>query len=181
MSGPFGQQWNTPSQPQTPPQVLAVLSLPFSLCVCCRVLPLSLGLLFTGSSFPPLASGDWEGRRAFFLLNKDFLIDTLTWPMVFGERFQRQLLGSLLSPVHPDTAIHSQELDHKQGLLCVFFSVTSFHNLWAPGLGWILTPPLTPPFPVTLMSVPHRICSAPSDPNNWSAFWQRPTPLFWGL
>lgn len=78
---------------------------------------------------------DWEGRRAFFLLNKDFLIDTLTCPVVFGEGLQGQLLGLPLSPVDPDPATHSQELDPKQGLLDAVFSVTSFHNLWALGLG----------------------------------------------
>lgn len=77
---------------------------------------------------------DWEGRRVFFLLNKDFLIDTLTWPVVFGEGLKRQLLGSPLSPVDPDTDTHSQELDLKQGLFHACFSVTSFHNLWALGL-----------------------------------------------
>lgn len=93
--------------------------LPFSLCL----LPFSLCLLQGPSLWASSLQGhpslhwllrDWEGRRAFFLLNKDFLVDTLTCPVVFWEGLQRQLLGSPLSPVAPDTATHSQELDPKQ-------------------------------------------------------------------
>lgn len=36
------------------------------------------------------------------MLNKDFLIDILTCPVVFGEGLERQLLRSPLSPVDPD-------------------------------------------------------------------------------
>lgn len=162
VSGPCGQQWNTPPQQQAP-QVLPVLSpLPFSLCVCCKVPPLPMGLLFTGSSLPASASQGW-GRWAFFLLNKDFLIDTLTWPVVFGEGLQRQLLGSPLSPVDPDTDTHSQELDLKQGLLHAFFSVTSFHNLWALGLGW--------PSPHSYPSLP---CYSHERPSSYLLYTIRP-------
>lgn len=103
------------------------------------------------------------GRWAFFLLNKDFLIDTLTWPVVFGEGLQRQLLGSPLSPVDPDTDTHSQELDLKQGLLHAFFSVTSFHNLWALGLGW--------PSPHSYPSLP---CYSHERPSSYLLYTIRP-------
>lgn len=36
-------------------------------CVCCKVPPFSLGLLFTGSSFPPLASQGLGGQAGFLL------------------------------------------------------------------------------------------------------------------
>lgn len=81
--------------------------------------PLSLGLLLTGPPSPLLAS-QICGVGGTFWLNKDFLVDTLTWPVVFGEGLQRQLLGSPLSLVDPMLPTH-QELDPKQDLLC--FSV----------------------------------------------------------
>lgn len=66
----------------------------------------------------PLRFVGWG--NPFFWLNKDFLVDTFTWPVVFGEGLQGQLLGSPISPVGPDVATHSQELDPKQGLLRAF-------------------------------------------------------------
>lgn len=103
----------------------------------------------------------------FFWLNKDFLVDTLTWPVVFGEGLQRQLLGSPLSPVDPDVATHSQELDSSK-VCSVLFSVTSSHILWTlatqlgPHLGLSPHHSLTAPFPVFLLSVPCHICPVPS-------------------
>lgn len=49
--------------------------------------PLSLGLL-TGPASPLLASQICGGGGPFFWLNKDFLVNTLTWPVVFGEDFR---------------------------------------------------------------------------------------------
>lgn len=90
--------------------------LPFSLPICCSV-PLSLGLLLSRPPSPPLAS-QGLGLGLFFWLNKDFLVDTLTWPVVFGEGLQRQLLISPLSSLNHVT--YSQALDPKQSLLHVY-------------------------------------------------------------
>lgn len=160
MSGPFGPQWTFLHSSR---HLLRV----WQASLLCPSAPVSATrslLSLWASSLQDHPSlhwplRDWEGRRAFFWLNKDFLIDTLTWPVVFGEGLQRQLPGPYLSPVDLDTApaTHSQELDPKQGLLHAFFSVTSFHNLGGLGLARALTPPLIPAFPVTLVSVPHGI------------------------
>lgn len=127
--------------------------------------PLSLGLLLTGPPSPLLAS-QICGVGGTFWLNKDFLVDTLTWPVVFGEGLQRQLLGSPLSLVDPDVA-HPPGA-RPQARSALLFSVTSSHILWAlatqlgPHLGSGPHHSLTAPFPVILISVPCHICPAPS-------------------
>lgn len=81
--GPFGQQWSV--SPQSNRHLLLKYwqaSLPFSLCICCSA---SLSLASFQDHPPlhwPLRDWDWG---LFFWLNKDFLVDTLTWPVVFGE------------------------------------------------------------------------------------------------
>lgn len=54
-------------------------------------------------SCSPLAS---QGLGALLSANKDFLVDTLTWPVVFGEEgFRGSLWGLPISTVDWDAAV----------------------------------------------------------------------------
>lgn len=128
----------------------------------------------------PLRFVGW-GEPCFWL-NKDFLVDTLTWPVVFGEGLQRQLLGSPLSLVDPDVA-HPPGA-RPQARSALLFSVTSSHILWAlatklgPHLGLGPHHSLTAPFPGILISVPCHVCPAPSQTLNSLVSLLAETKLF---
>lgn len=73
---------------QIPPQVLAGLSLlPCSLCIFYNVCSSLFGPPHR-TSLPSVGLSDLWGGGPFFWLNKDFLVNTLTWPVVFGEDFR---------------------------------------------------------------------------------------------
>lgn len=185
--GPSEQQGSVSPRGPAPPQVLAASLLCPPACASAAVSLLSLGRLLTGPPSPPLASqrlAGWGGDLSSGSIKTSWLTHSHgQWCL------GKDLRGSSCdcprpSPVGPDTATHSQELDPKRGLLRAL-PLTPFHILWAlaarlgPHPGSDLTTASYPSFPVPLLSVLCRILTAPSDP---AAFWSASgrDQTFWG-